>query len=549
MPTRKPAPVVAPLAPAEDRQPLVISYRRWSSGAQGEGDSERRQTEAARKWCEARGLTLDTQYVDEGRSAYHGRNTAAGGKLYTLLQAVKDGTIPPGSTVLVESLDRVSRMDPRKALRALEDLVDAGLRVVTLTDKQEYTAESLSRDPGALLFSVVSFIRANQESEHKASRSRANWEAKRKSALTTPMTARLPGWLRLNPETGKVEPIPERAEVVRRVFTDTLAGKGQHAIAQALNREGVTPFGKAAFWSRSYIAKLLASPAAKGTFQPHVMEHANGKRLRKPLEETIEGYFPAVVSPKVWARAQALRTTENSGRAPARTSGQLQNLFAGLAKCGMCGRTATVVYKGALSPRRYFACTGARAGTGCKFGTVDLRSFELGFLLHADSILGAPQGNTRVARQLAEAEAAEQAAADLLERVIDELLRSPSPALRARRTRLEGEREQLTAQVAALRAEAEASSLALVRARVKELRKALHADPMDRHHVNALLRLVFTAVHLDKTNGRAVFVWRGQQKTDAPLADRQKQADTKPGPTDEDTTSGFIFAMPPEDRD
>src|SRR3546814_5003124 len=38
--------------------------------------------------------------------------------------------------------------------------------------------------------------------------------------------------------------IPERAAIVRRIFSMTLDGTGQHSIAATLNGEGVEPWGK-----------------------------------------------------------------------------------------------------------------------------------------------------------------------------------------------------------------------------------------------------------------------------------------------------------------
>jgi DNA invertase Pin-like site-specific DNA recombinase len=59
---------------------LAISYIRFSTVAQREGDSTRRQTEATEAYCKKHGLTLTDEYrlKDLGKSAYTGVNRATG---------------------------------------------------------------------------------------------------------------------------------------------------------------------------------------------------------------------------------------------------------------------------------------------------------------------------------------------------------------------------------------------------------------------------------------------------------------------------------------
>ena len=156
--------------------------------------------------------------------------------------AVRGGFVPQGSYLLVENLDRISRQTLRKALRALEDIVDAGVIVVTLSDGRQYTVESLD-DPTALMMAVLTFARANEESTTKARRLRSAWEHKRERAGEKALTARGPAWLWLN-DARQFEVIEERAEIVRRIYSLTLAGWGQHRIAVTLNQEGVRTFGR-----------------------------------------------------------------------------------------------------------------------------------------------------------------------------------------------------------------------------------------------------------------------------------------------------------------
>jgi Resolvase, N terminal domain len=79
-------------------QPKAYSYVRFSTPDQAKGDSYRRQSEAANEYARRHGLVLDTELTltDLGVSAFRGAN-AETGALSVFLEAVKDGTIAPGS--------------------------------------------------------------------------------------------------------------------------------------------------------------------------------------------------------------------------------------------------------------------------------------------------------------------------------------------------------------------------------------------------------------------------------------------------------------------
>ena len=74
------------------RQPKAYSYKRFSTQAQAEGDSLRRQTAMAEAWADREGIPLDTELklTDEGVSAYTGANRDVGA-LGAFLEAVKEG--------------------------------------------------------------------------------------------------------------------------------------------------------------------------------------------------------------------------------------------------------------------------------------------------------------------------------------------------------------------------------------------------------------------------------------------------------------------------
>jgi DNA invertase Pin-like site-specific DNA recombinase len=294
-----------PLTLAPEEAPRVYSYTRFSTPEQAQGDSQRRQGDGALRWMDRKNaerareglppLVLDERLslADLGVSAYRGANIECDKGLGGFLRACREGLIPAGSYLIVESLDRVSRMTPRRVSRILDDIVDAGVIIATLGDGQEYDADRLDSDPTALLIALMVSWRAHEESKVKGQRLSAAWAEKRervRDGRDAKLTGKGPSWLRWTPE-GWQECQPH-ADTVRRIYRMTLDGVGEHKIAETLNSERVPIMGRGAMWHRSTVAKVLRSPSVIGTLVPGRMDHSEGKKQRK-LEQPIPGAAPA----------------------------------------------------------------------------------------------------------------------------------------------------------------------------------------------------------------------------------------------------------------
>jgi DNA invertase Pin-like site-specific DNA recombinase len=340
----------------------AYSYIRFSTPGQEEGDSLRRQIKQSEDYAQANGLTLDDslRLQDRGLSAFHGVHRIKGalGEFHRLVEA---GEVEPGSVLLVESLDRLSREQVLDALTQFTGLIRAGVKVVTLADRMEYDTESINANFGQLLMSLVIMSRAHEESRIKSFRGREAWDNKRREAGSKPLTARCPAWLRLN--KGKFEVIPEVAEAINKIFAMKLAGKGSNRIAWELNQNGA--WKPARGWRNSYINKLLHNNRALlGEFQPH--KKVEGKRV--PEGEPIPGYFPAIIEPELFHQVQAAiqHNREKKGNSGGR-NGPVSNLFGHLVKCPRCGGPMAFMDKG-RPPKggSYLVCDTARRGLGCE---------------------------------------------------------------------------------------------------------------------------------------------------------------------------------------
>lgn len=340
----------------------AYSYTRFSSPEQARGDSLRRQVAAAEAWANARGLNLDERLTDSGLSAYRGAHRERGA-LGAFLAAVEAGTIARGSTLIVESLDRLSREDVLSAFDQLRDLVRAGVTIVTLSDGQIYSLETLAADWTRLMLSVAVMARAHEESARKSERVGAAWSQKRvRAASGEAMSAACVAWCRPvgRGAARRYEFIPERAAIVRRLFEEAAGGMGRRMIAKRLNAEGVRPWGRGAGWHDSYVAKILANRAAIGFCQPH--RRTSGGRVADGPE--IRDHFPSVIGEDLFWRAQAARS-DRRGHGGRKGKG-LSNLLSRVAFCASCGRPMRHLDKGP-PPRggRYLICDSALRSLPC----------------------------------------------------------------------------------------------------------------------------------------------------------------------------------------
>lgn len=484
----------------------------------------RRQTEAAERYATLHGFDLDDKltFRDLGVSAFRGSNEEEG-HLGEFLAFVESGDVPRGSFLLVESLDRLSRQKPRRAVRTLERICDAGIAVVTLGDGRTYTAETLDDDPTALMVALLVALRAHEESATKAKRLREAWRAKRRRAAETgePLSALCPGWVRLSDDRSTYELIPERAEVVRSIFRWSLEGVGQHTIAAKLNAAGVPVFGRGMHWHRSYIKKLLESPAAYGEFTPHEIAYVNGRRIRIPTEP-VGGYFPAVIDMEMFRAVQVGKREPTGAR-----QGTTRNMLAGLAKCPQCGSTMTRVSKGSRkrAGRPYLVCTKAKTGAGCEYHAVRQDDVERAILEGAGQLVGEmPSPNDELQRRWEAVGTEVDVLEDTIRNTLDSLERAPlSKALAGRLNETERELEEAKAR----QREIENQIVVTFTNRVMESAQGAFLDAVEAQDVpriNAAMRQLFDAAIVDYQTGflevhwkhapeavsRVMFAWPGE---------------------------------------
>lgn len=185
----------------------------------------------------------------------------------------------------------------------------------------------------------------------------------------------------------KVVVVEEAAETVRLIFTLYTGGRGLKAIAKILNEQGrKTPammqmgllnkhlpntqdtIIKKYLWDATMVKRILENEFYTGTLINHKSERNKINKTHKLMPESEqfrhEGFVPAVITKELWEQTQLLleRRKKDNVRAG---HNQPIHRYAGLLKCGDCGRTFVgkrKTYKDGSSIVEYICDTYLRYG-------------------------------------------------------------------------------------------------------------------------------------------------------------------------------------------
>ena len=142
-------------------------------------------------------------------------------------------------------------------------------------------------------------------------------------------------------------PCPEEAETVRDIFALFLEHTGTQRIANALNDRQV-PTRHGGLWSCSTVSNILSNPVYMGKIrrgwsrQVRTFEDGQVKKHTKRHKslsnyQVFDGLHPPLVTEEDFLRAQELRTARQPSP-KVKADHPLQNAFAGLLYCSLCGK-------------------------------------------------------------------------------------------------------------------------------------------------------------------------------------------------------------------
>lgn len=365
----------------------AIIYIRWSTLEQTKGDSYTRQMNRCTAFCEANGYNVLETVVDEGRSAYTGENIHTG-NLGKLVERYARRELLESTVVVVEQLDRLTRLPALEVVGWLTRVFPTGIRFVTADRNAMVSKAAMEADQLSFMSLVFDSFRSHGESKRKSDLLLDSWHVRREAVAAgrrRNITGVCPAWLRWDKDqeafVAITDPDPSlnREAIIKRIFDERDAGVGHAVIARKLNEDQIPPWGvgkrKADGWHPSYIYKILHNPAVIGEFQPR--SRRKGEVTGKNVGQLIPDYYPRLISPAQFERVSASKQVMNVGGS---TKGR-SNLLSGLVYCGKCsqrmvylkkanaGRERTNPKTGTITVDKsegiYLKCSGAHRGHRC----------------------------------------------------------------------------------------------------------------------------------------------------------------------------------------
>jgi len=360
-----------------------IGYIRWSTDDQSVGNSLERQRANIQTYCQRNKLELTDTLTDDGYSAFKGHHLSKG-KLGPFLTECDKGKYR-GRALVVEHTDRLSRQGIDETWQLTRRLLNDGLELHVT--QQNRVVRSLDDLPTVILQAVDSYA-AQEYSRKMSERVGKAWQSKKCNGVSgVALTSHLPGWL--YGKSGEAIKVNEaRAKIVRQIFEWSAAGAGQRVIARRLNAQKIRPFGggpqpkTAAIWTYGYIHKILHSRAVLGEFQPRKRD-SMGRSV--PDGEPRPNFFPVVVTPELWQRAQnAMRTRRTSQKS---FSGRpSHNLFSGLVVDATNMKMLPMYYQDKHRGAASLQTAGSESSSGIKPHRIDYALFAKGFLTFLDQL-------------------------------------------------------------------------------------------------------------------------------------------------------------------
>ncbi|WP_246943660.1 recombinase family protein [Bacillus pinisoli] len=250
-------------------------------------------------------------------------------QMQNLLREVESGI---ANAVLVMDLDRLGR----------GDMVDQGTiyRVFRYSETFIITPTEVidpTEDNQELNFSIKSLI-AREELKTIVKRMQ---NGRRTSAKEGKSISKVPPYGYLRDQNLRLYPDPETRWVIELIFDLVIQGHGRQAIAQELDKLGVTP-PRGNFWSPSTISFIIKNEVYTGKIiwgkYKYTKQHGQyiKRKVPKSKWQVAENAHKSIINTEKFERANELHS--NRWRPPTHKTKKLSNPLAGLLVCELCGR-------------------------------------------------------------------------------------------------------------------------------------------------------------------------------------------------------------------
>ncbi|HWM55527.1 MAG TPA: recombinase family protein [Solirubrobacterales bacterium] len=312
-----------------------------------------------RRLADREDWSVADEFSDEGFSAYSG-NRGPGLEEAKAL-AIELAELHGECFLVALHSDRVAR-GAGDAPGAADHLVEVvahlrrhGVRLRTVED------DFFADDRIGLLMAAVQGQRNSEDSRRKSESVRAGMKRRAERGLFSGPAPY--GYDYASDGSGLVI-VDAEAIVVRRIFTEYVAGRSLSGIAVGLHRDGVKT-KKGSLWRQSTVSGIVRNHAyiGKVTYQ----------------REAFDGVHEPIIDSELWEQASQLiaATPTKRGRPPKRK----RHLFThGFLRCGTCGE-AMVPRTRPESGYEFYECNGRKLHD-CKVGAIRRTDIDEGVLAH-----------------------------------------------------------------------------------------------------------------------------------------------------------------------
>lgn len=285
-------------------------------------------------------------YYDEGVS---GTKKEHRDGLLKLIADCEKGLI---DMIITKSISRFSR-NTTDCLELVRKLID--LDVMVFFEKENLNTGQMESE---LMLSILSGL---AENESVSISENNKWSVQKRFQNGTYIIG-CPPYGYKN-ENGEMFIIPEQAEIIRKIFADTLSGKSCHTIAKELNEQGAVS-KRGGKWTSGTIVSILHNEKYTGDaiFQKTYTDsrfnrHINHGECDRYL---FQGHHEAIISHEIYEKANEVMNQRGREKGNGENTQRYQNRygFSGKIRCGECG--------GVLKRRIHYKPSGDYAAWSCK---------------------------------------------------------------------------------------------------------------------------------------------------------------------------------------
>ena len=244
-----------------------------------------------------------------------------------LLTACRNGEV---DMVITKSISRFAR-NTVTLLESVRELKSLGIDVFF----EEQNIHTMSGDGELMLTILASYA---QEESRSASENQ-KWRIRKNFEQGRPWNGVMLGYRQ---KGGKYIVVPDEAEVVRRIFSEYLAGKGLEAIVRGLNEDGVLT-QKGFTWHKTPVSRILRNSNYTGNLLLQRFYSENHITKRKCVNDgelpkyAAEGTHEAIIDLETFNAVQAEMERRAKKFQPKKPQNR-QYPFTQLIVCAKCGK-------------------------------------------------------------------------------------------------------------------------------------------------------------------------------------------------------------------